>query len=112
MEPATINLPLCATVLFNHLYRTTDPLFLNADLLAISLPKNRVIDVSWYPENTQPGAYTITVYRGDWENQERSVQVADIDAAIETVERLAELYSEGLGRQFQQDASDSMLKPT
>src|SRR5438552_5832543 len=89
MEPVKLELPADATVLFNSLYRSTDPAFLTQDVLAVQLADGSVIDVSWYPEYDPSGAYTITRYQGSWDNQIETVERRDIDQVIRDVQRLA-----------------------
>jgi hypothetical protein len=90
MEPVKLNLPADARVLFNSLYRSSNPAFLTQDVLAVRLSDGSVIDVSWYPEYDPSGAYTITRYHGSWDNQIEALhQRRDIDQVIRDVQRLA-----------------------
>jgi hypothetical protein len=89
MEPVKLNLPADARVLFNSLYRSTDPAFLTQDVLAVRLADGSVIDVSWYPEHNPSGAYTITQYQGSWDNQTEVIERRDVDQVVRDVQRLA-----------------------
>ena len=60
---------LRAEVLYNSLYDELRLPLLTADVLLISLPNGVYIDVGWYPERDQNGAYLIRAYREDWDNQ-------------------------------------------
>jgi hypothetical protein len=92
MDPIAIRVPAPARILFNSLYRSRDRSHLTQGLLAIALPDDRFIDVSWYPEYEQEGEYTITVYRHSWDNQELEYEKKDVDEVVTLVERLVESF--------------------
>ena len=89
MEPVIFNLPDDATVLFNHLHYAMTPAELDSDLVAIELPNDRVIDVSWSPAHKPIGKYTVTVFRESWENQEYQVEADSIAEVKQYVEFFA-----------------------
>jgi hypothetical protein len=71
---------------------------LDSDLVLVELPGDRYIDVSWYPENDQPGAYFVTrFHKGDWENPEYTFQAPTPQAAAFIVEVLATEHSQDVG---------------
>src|SRR5665213_648822 len=46
-----------------ELFDSKNSIVLSEDLLEISLPSGRNIDVGWYPEHDPSGSYRITLYR-------------------------------------------------
>lgn len=94
MEPVKIRLPLAADLVFNYLFRTSDPSLLTADLLGIALPGEYFIDVSWYPEGNPKGRYIITLYRKSWDHREGEYQTHLLDEVVALVESLAKKYGE------------------
>ena len=42
-----------------QIFESKDPILLSEDLLEVSLPTGRTIDVGWYPEHDSAGAYRV-----------------------------------------------------
>ena len=93
VKPVDVGIPGTARILFNSLYRTTDPLWLRPDLLAVKLHNGIVIDVSWYPARDPSGAYTVIAFQGSWDQRLCEAETPDLDAVVRVVETWAWLYS-------------------
>jgi hypothetical protein len=93
VKPVDISIPDTARVLFNSLYRTTDPLWLRQDLLAVKLQNGIVIDVSWHPARDPSGSYTVTAFQDTWDKPICEAETTDIDTVVRIVETWAWLYT-------------------
>jgi hypothetical protein len=47
-----------------QIFESQNPIVLSEDLLEISLPSGKTIDVGWYPEHDPTGQYRVLLYRG------------------------------------------------
>jgi hypothetical protein len=93
MTPVPIQIPDDAR-LTNHLYRSTDPELLDADLVTIGLRNGYFIDVGWYPEHDPRGRYVIRVFwqYGD-DQQIPQIEKHRVDDVVLCAEQLAEHFS-------------------
>src|SRR5262249_16724021 len=87
MNPLPLRVPPRGRVIFNYLCPTYDPLALTQDIALVSLPNNVFIDVGWYPEHDPHGAYRISVYQHEWDNQllanrSRTANAHDVPAIV------------------------------
>jgi hypothetical protein len=83
-----------ARLVSNSLIPTTDPAFLDQDLVLVELPAGLFIDVSWYPEHDLAGKYYVTVFRhGEWESPLDEGEAKCAQEAAALVELLAERHS-------------------
>jgi hypothetical protein len=93
MNPIELDLPDSARVLFNSLYETTNAQHLTQDLLAVLVPRNRVIDVGWEPEFDANGHYVVSVFERPLRQVEYSRSTKSLEEVKALVEELALRYS-------------------
>jgi hypothetical protein len=91
LKPVDIQVP-GARVTWNALYHTSNPCYLNQDLLLVELPNNIFIDVSWFPEHDPHGEYYITIFQGDWEHQINTWKTRSLSDVISLVQRIAQQF--------------------
>jgi hypothetical protein len=95
-EPLEISVPPGARVMSNGLYATTDPTFLDQDLVFVELPGGMSIDVSWSPEGDPSGCYFITMFRhGAFDVPVRQVETRHARLAARFVEMFAGQWDGG-----------------
>lgn len=80
-------------VVYNFMFETLDPDYLDQDQFCVRLPNGIYIDVSWWPEHDVEGHYCIHVFKEFWDDQlEEPFEVDDFDLAVSVVEVLAWEY--------------------
>jgi hypothetical protein len=89
-------------VLSNCLYWDPQPEDLTQDLVTVRLSNGFYVDLGWYPEHDSAGEFVIRVFEGFGDQHSIDpLRTKSIHEAIETVQRLANRFSQGqvaLGR--------------
>jgi hypothetical protein len=96
MNPIPIHLESApgAKLILNSLCASTDPAYLDQDMVLVELPGAIFIDVSWSPEHDRSGAYFVTVFRRDaWESPLDVAEATDPLLAARLVEEFAQQHS-------------------
>jgi hypothetical protein len=73
-----------------EIFESKDAILLSEDLLEVSLPSGRTIDVGWYPEHDPSGAYRVTLYLGHAGAPLKQFETRDVYEALEEVRVLIE----------------------
>jgi len=68
-QPAILDLPQGATVIYNSIYPSLPAKTRTQDECSVLLENGVCVDVGWYPDNDPLGEYSIHVFKDSWDNQ-------------------------------------------
>ena len=68
-----------------EIFASQNPIVLSHDLLEVSLPSGKSIDVGWYPEHDPTGKYRVLLYRDQTGYSLREFFTTDPFEAVEKV---------------------------
>lgn len=69
-----------------EIFNSKSPVVLSEDLLEVSLPSGRTIDVGWYPEHNPSGSYRVLLYRDHTGYPLKQIRTKDVFEVIQTLQ--------------------------
>lgn len=89
MNPIVLDLP-GSEIVFNNLYDTLSPDWLDEDLVFVRLSDGTRVDVGWHGEPGSGGFFKIVRYRSSWNTPVEVIRTSDVQEVAAVLRRLNE----------------------
>jgi hypothetical protein len=77
-----------AEIVFNNLYDTVSPDWLDEDLAFVRLPDGTKVEVGWYGEPGNGGFFKIVLFETSWSKPLETIRTGNLHDVIQAMQRL------------------------